>query len=282
MSPLALYFVPFNTLTKKESIQLRGIISDDEVERVERYIGEKQQQQSLFVRAGLRILLSNYAKEHLIGVIEPQYWVFTKGKYGKPKLTDELFNQTKIEFNLSHSGDWLLVGIIHHTQPINEINSEFCLGVDVERDRKNTKIHSILNRYFAKSEVVDLLALPSEALQRERFFDLWACKESYIKATGKGLSTPLGSFSFDLKDTALVSTNVIGDKSETTCDFQLALSEKLKLTHNPNDIHSYWNSYLGRIDSTYRFAVTYNKIKTKISFKLHKLECLFKFTSDVC
>ncbi|MBE8168373.1 MAG: 4'-phosphopantetheinyl transferase superfamily protein [Shewanella sp.] len=244
MSPLALYFVPFTVLSKSESEKLRCIISDDEIKRVERYIGEKQQQQSLLVRAGLRLLLSNYAKEHSIDDIAPQEWVFTKGEYGKPRLSDELFKQTKIEFNISHSGEWLLVGIIHHTQPISEIDPEFCFGVDIERERKNTNIHAILNRYFAQSEIDDLLALPSEVLQRERFFDLWACKESYIKATGKGLSTPLDSFAFNFSQTNTITT------------LPLLNSESLTLKSCLIKKHQQWSFNFGRLDSEYRYAIS--------------------------
>ena len=58
-------------------------------------------------------------------------------------------------------------------------------------------IDGIAKKYFSSSEYSHFKAsLPSE--QRNVFFSLWTLKESYLKATGKGLREPLDSFTFDL------------------------------------------------------------------------------------
>jgi 4'-phosphopantetheinyl transferase len=56
---------------------------------------------------------------------------------------------------------------------------------------------AIADRYFSPHEVRALRALPPDR-QRERFFEYWTLKESYIKARGMGLAIPLHQFSFHL------------------------------------------------------------------------------------
>jgi 4'-phosphopantetheinyl transferase len=55
----------------------------------------------------------------------------------------------------------------------------------------------IADRYFSSAEIAELHSVPPED-RAERFFRYWTLKESYIKATGKGLSVPLEQFSFCL------------------------------------------------------------------------------------
>ena len=179
----------------------------------------------------LRTSLSQYSHQHGLGNIAPDQWQFDRGEYGKPRLCKVQFKQTGILFNLSHSGDYLLIGIMHSRFAYSDI----LLGVDIERERKNTNIHTIISRYFSASETADLLALPRQ-LQRQRFFDLWTLKESYIKATGKGLATRLSDFSFHLSD-----------DSE---------AEAIHLSPEPIYQDRAWFLHLHRLHSDYRVAVS--------------------------
>ncbi|WP_348984467.1 4'-phosphopantetheinyl transferase superfamily protein [Shewanella sp. 1CM18E] len=193
---------------------IRSWLPEDEVDKVNRYIKPTAQQQGLMVRGYLRALLSLHSD------LLPNEWCFEYGEKGKPRLTDTQFKQTGIHFNLSHSGDWLLVGIcVPNAEKRNNLDAlEF--GVDIERCRSSTNIHAILSHYFSEPEKAALLALPAE-LQRERFFDLWALKESYIKAKGLGLALSLKSFAFDFSPALEASFTVNswqGDHSINSVD----------------------------------------------------------------
>lgn len=105
--------------------------------------------------------------------------VFSLNDYGKPTL-----NGGNLEFNISHSGEWVTVIVGQHP-----------VGIDVEQ------IHpikmDIARRFFSEQEYADLLMKEKEE-QIKYFFDLWTLKESYMKACGKGFAIPLNSISFSL------------------------------------------------------------------------------------
>ncbi len=85
-----------------------------------------------------------------------------------------------IHFNISHSGDWVVIAF-----------SEKPVGVDVEKIRKVNL--NIARRFFSEYEKGVLFGLP-EKEQYNYFFDLWTMKESFLKAIGTGLTRPLKSF----------------------------------------------------------------------------------------
>lgn len=90
---------------------------------------------------------------------------------GKPYLAD-----AALQFNLSHSGRALLIGL-SRAQP---------LGVDIESGARARPYLEIARRYFTAEEAAALAALPAERLQRS-FLDLWSAKEAVLKAIGRGL-----------------------------------------------------------------------------------------------
>src|SRR5690606_4458306 len=87
----------------------------------------------------------------------------------------------EFEYNLSHSGCWVAM-----------IYGQHQVGIDVERHRK-LDIDSLARICLTSSERAHLGGYNGE--ERERYFyQIWTCKESYIKAVGKGMSIPLDSF----------------------------------------------------------------------------------------
>lgn len=101
---------------------------------------------------------------------------FVFGPYGKPALRES----TAPRFSLSHSGDRALCAL-----------SDAEIGCDLEKLRRPAL--PIVERRFHPREAAWLFSLP-EREQARAFFRLWTLKESYLKATGRGLSLPLSAF----------------------------------------------------------------------------------------
>lgn len=124
-------------------------------------------------------------REHMLGRtllkvgLQREYALFLpelaigQGKYGKPYLE----KYPEIHFNISHC-DGLVVCAIHN-QPI---------GVDAERIRPYSE--RLPGRVLSEAEQAVLEERAADG-KPELFFRYWTLKESYIKATGTGLSVPL-------------------------------------------------------------------------------------------
>ncbi|MFS1906830.1 4'-phosphopantetheinyl transferase family protein [Vibrio lentus] len=230
--------------------QLKKRLTIDEIAKVERYRMPSSQIQALYVRNYLRKVLSSYSD------LMPEAWRFEYGEKGKPRLIKKQQIETGLNFNISHSKEHLLIAVCQRE------GKSLQLGVDIEHARSSTNIDSIMKHYFSDTELTDLLELNKEE-QRERFFDLWALKESYIKATGKGLATSLRSFSFDFSNLTEQTLSLHAS------DFQPNLQDEIRL-HGEISIYSGvgldvtektesstdWQCCIGRLDEQYRFAVT--------------------------
>jgi 4'-phosphopantetheinyl transferase len=156
--------------------QQKAALSADETQRAARFHFPADRDRYIAAHGGLRDILSRYLH------CEPNQPNFITNPYGKPALHGH-----KLEFNLSHSGDFALIAITRQRK----------VGVDIERIRQGISSHVIVRQYFSKSEVAELQRLPNA--QREvAFFTCWTRKEAYIKAQGMGLSLPLESFDVSL------------------------------------------------------------------------------------
>ncbi|WP_185897381.1 4'-phosphopantetheinyl transferase family protein [Paenibacillus zeisoli] len=105
---------------------------------------------------------------------------FGTNLYGKPIL---LGHGQNTSFNVSHSGDWVVMA----AGPSGRI------GIDIERI--NVMDPEVARQFYTKEEYNSILSHPLHQERLLQFFRIWTAKESYIKATGKGLSIPLDSFS---------------------------------------------------------------------------------------
>lgn len=92
------------------------------------------------------------------------------GSYGKPLCPDGP------EFNISHSGDLILVGL-HPSQPV---------GVDVEQIQVRIEWQSIARRLWSVDVLDELRGLPASD-QCSAFTQYWCQYEAINKANGWGL-----------------------------------------------------------------------------------------------
>ena len=95
------------------------------------------------------------------------------GAHCKPYIV----GQTDIQFNLSHSGDYVLAVLA----PVE-------IGCDIQRVEKTGREEQLAARFFTPHEQAAYAAGMS-------FYQLWARKESWIKCDGTGMSQDLRDFS---------------------------------------------------------------------------------------
>ncbi|MBT8339103.1 MAG: 4'-phosphopantetheinyl transferase superfamily protein [Desulfatitalea sp.] len=154
------------------------LLSEEEKNQWQRFHFDKHRHQYLVTRALVRTTLSRYAD------VAPTQWRFSKNRYGRPDIMP-MPGIPPLRFNLSHTEGMVALAIVL-TQDI---------GVDVENNQREPIPVQLIDRYFSPQEVVDFKALP-KSRWRDRFFDYWTLKESFIKARGMGLSLALDQFTF--------------------------------------------------------------------------------------
>jgi 4'-phosphopantetheinyl transferase len=148
-------------------------LSLDERDRAERFRFENLRRSYVLSRGGLRILLGHYLD------CPPNEIKLLYGPKGKPALREE----TRIQFNTSHSGQMALYAFTRDCE----------LGVDVEELRELDDPEAIATRFFSGAEVSELLSLRPD--ERDlAFLRCWTRKEAYIKSIGDGLAIPLNHF----------------------------------------------------------------------------------------
>jgi 4'-phosphopantetheinyl transferase len=183
------YAVRLNFQEKIDPVVLERLlncVSPDKKERLKRFYHMKDTLRGLFADLLIRDVIvqkTGLSNEDIS---------FSTNYYGKPFLKD----RDDVQFNLSHSGVWV-VGVIDHQ----------IVGIDVERVQEIDL--DISKNYFSPDEHEDLM---SKADKFDYFFTLWALKESYIKILGKGLSHPLNAFSIKFSTPGEIIIKVEGKR----------------------------------------------------------------------
>lgn len=163
------------------------ILSDEERARANRFVFDRDRQQSIRARALLRRRLGQVCQR------APEELVFRLNPYGKPLLDLGCAQRGKpplasvadlsampVEFNLSHTSGAILIGL-----------SDAPIGVDVEHLGRDFP-ESIMSTVFTEAECHQLRADP-QGIQIAGFSH-WSRKEALIKADGRGLSLNPASF----------------------------------------------------------------------------------------
>ena len=102
------------------------------------------------------------------------------GKHGKPH-----FKNVKKSFNISHSGNYVIIAA-----------SDYNIGIDIQRMEKRNQL--VAERNFCTGECAYINENDNEEIKRQRFHEIWTIKEAYLKNIGMGLRKPLNSFEIDL------------------------------------------------------------------------------------
>jgi 4'-phosphopantetheinyl transferase len=101
------------------------------------------------------------------------------GEIGKPAL-DPAVNPHDLHFNLSHSGELVLVAMAEGLE----------VGVDVERPRRLRRPEALATRILTPGELEVWHSVPA-GRRDEELLGIWTRKEACVKAMGAGLRIPL-------------------------------------------------------------------------------------------
>ncbi|MFB1014618.1 MAG: 4'-phosphopantetheinyl transferase superfamily protein, partial [Alteromonadaceae bacterium] len=210
---------------------------------------EKDRHDALITRAFIRDLLSYYAD------IAPSDWRFDKGEKDKPEIVNP---PLPLRFNLSHTKNLIICAVTL----IDDI------GCDVENTTRSNDVLAVADRYFSPSETQELFSQPLEQ-QRQRFFDYWTLKESYIKAWGLGLAIPLKDFNFSIAplkaehSDSLLSSKVPCKKMKINSNISLAFAE------HRVDEPTLWRSWLFYPNDEHRIALSLRSQSDNQSTEYH-------------
>ncbi len=136
---------------------------------------------------------------------------FCYSSYGKPFYNDH----EHCHFNISHSGEWLVC--VTDDEPVG-IDVELIAPIDME----------VAENYFSKKECEQLFSL-SLTEQTIFFYDLWTCKESYLKLNGMGLSAPLDSFTVSIDQHGMASVSSEAEMRQQVFLKQYDIDKKYKM-----------------------------------------------------
>lgn len=173
-------------LDPEKEAALARILDPREQERAAGFRFAKHRRRFIVGRGTLRIILARY------GGCEPQAVRFEYGEYGKPYVAWPR-SLRDIRFSVSNSHALGAMAVTWHNE----------LGIDLEQVRPDRDHERIATREFSAEERIWLHQLP-EAKRLVGFFELWTCKEAYLKGKGLGLTVPLNCFAVSVDpDTSL-------------------------------------------------------------------------------
>ncbi len=199
-------------------------LDDDERHRMDRLHSDDKRRQKQASRIALRQVLSAYMG---IGEADVRLWY---GPLGRPHL-DHYAHQTRLNFNVSHSGDLIVIALAN--TPL--------LGVDIELHRTLARYDRLLARCYSVRERDFLTSIEDQAVFRSQFYRAWTAKEALLKSTGGSIFHAASSIDLNL-DNHLLSLNHAADSTIATHQWQLIEFDPCSSPVNCNG-----NSYSGSI-----------------------------------
>jgi 4'-phosphopantetheinyl transferase len=165
MSSVSLWIVPTDRPLPPD---YDSILAPDEQSKAQRLHFPQDQHRYRLMRTVLRRLLAQTLN------CDPKKLRFSYSPKGKPTFKNP---DVPIHFNISHSGDYGLIGIAQ----------DQLIGVDLELMQSKPNFINLAQRFFAPSENL-WLTTKTAAEQQQIFYQFWTAKEAFLKATGLGIS----------------------------------------------------------------------------------------------
>jgi len=157
------------SVTDAEYWQYWDVLDDKERSRALRFVHKIHRDRYVVSHAKLRIILASYIDT------APGHIRFAEEAFGKPYLSMD-GKEPDVKFNLSHSGDKMLVAVGLYDQ----------LGVDIEEWNERIDCGLVVDSCFAEVERCFWNGLPED--RKDAFFyRFWTRKESFVKAVGVGI-----------------------------------------------------------------------------------------------
>lgn len=167
--------------SRAEVEALRSILSQEEIQRADRFRSPLHAGRFVAGRGTLRCLIASCLGEN------PRTLPLKTTERGKPFLALQDCAGEPLHFNLAHAGPLALYAVTR-CAPV---------GIDVEARTRVRGMDQLAQRVFSSEEQGGLHALPPD-LREEGFLLGWTRKEALLKATGQGIGGDLRSFDVSL------------------------------------------------------------------------------------
>lgn len=149
---------------------LAGVISPKERDVAMTFTNTSDTRRYILRHGVLRSILAQYTHQ------DPEQVAFVTGKNGKPAL-DPNGGSADVFFNLSHTGDKILIGVTQNRR----------IGVDIVNMEPSYPFQESAEYILTPAEKRYLQSV-EPALRYQVFFRIWAIKEAILKTTGGTLA----------------------------------------------------------------------------------------------
>lgn len=153
-----------------------NIMSKYEKEQVARFQFYEDQMRCAAGKIVTRLLLAQYLE------VQNKKIIICRERFGKPYHC-KIDKKKSIHFNISHSGDIVLIGFSYFPK----------IGVDIERIALFSEYRDVARNLYAKEEILAI----EEHMTQDVFYQYWTAKEAFLKATGIGLLKGMDFFSVE-------------------------------------------------------------------------------------
>ncbi|XP_059480587.1 L-aminoadipate-semialdehyde dehydrogenase-phosphopantetheinyl transferase [Neocloeon triangulifer] len=193
--------------TEVEWTKAASLIQLEEKERIGKFYFKRDAKSSMLGRLLIRKFLSQAT-----GLSNTEIFI-ERDKNGKPVYPCD----PSVIFNVSHQGDFAVLAGVAGCLPGQ------MLGVDIMKleytgGKSLSEFFRIMTRNFSPKEWLLIKNQQEESIQLKEFCRHWSLKESYVKATGTGITVNLQNLSF-------ATSSRIGSTSSSLTDTILYESE---------------------------------------------------------